>query len=252
MRSQILVFSGQGVSSYYLKHVVKWLKEALPLGHCWEIRRVDGDFLITDLFWEKVSKLLIIPGGADIPYHRVLHGIGTSRIYQFVHGGGNFLGICAGAYFGCQSFEFTELSGSHWIGTRDLGFFPGRAIGPAYGNDFSYTTPIGVRAARMFFTESQQEGWALFNGGCFFERADSYPSVTVEARYQDIKGQPASIVSRRIGKGLAVLSGVHLEYLPHLCHLKEPNVVDAREKLIHEAYSLNSYREWLLYRLLST
>ncbi|WP_348662795.1 BPL-N domain-containing protein [Chlamydia vaughanii] len=251
MRTKILVYSDEGVSPYYLRHMMRWLRSSLPSEENLEICRVDGNFLLYDPLWEFTARLLIIPGGADRPYHKMLHGLGTARIDNYIREGGSYLGICAGSYFACKSLCFDEPSGMVYVADRGLGFFPGRAIGPAYGKVFSYTSPIGVRAASLIFDNLGKSGRALFNGGPCFENADSYPEIDIEARYEDLPNQPAAIISRRLEKGFVVLSGLHIEYLPEYCQMKEDNVVEAREILQNSASVLDQYRRSLLLRLLS-
>ncbi|SYX09114.1 Uncharacterized conserved protein,Biotin-protein ligase, N terminal [Chlamydia poikilotherma] len=251
MRTKVLIYSDEGVSPYYLRHLIRWLKNSLPSEENLEICRVDGNFLLYDPLWEFTARLLIIPGGADRPYHKVLQGLGTARIDNYVREGGNYLGICAGAYFACKSLSFNEPDGALYVADRGLGFFPGRAVGPAYGSLFSYTSPIGVRAAPLFFSNLNTSGWALFNGGPYFEYADTCGGICVEARYEDLPEQPAAIISRRLDKGLVILSGLHIEYLPEHCQMSEDNVVGARE-ILTNATALNQYRVSLLSRLLHT
>ena len=90
--------------------------------------------------WTDGCLLLVMPGGADLPYCRQLNGPGTASIQGkrhhscalqncmltsanalaksskalrpgdlhagYVEGGGAYLGLCAGAYFACESVEF--------------------------------------------------------------------------------------------------------------------------------------------------
>lgn len=51
---------------------------------------------------------------------------------EYVEGGGSYLGLCAGAYYGCSSVEFEPGSSMEVSGDRELAFFPGAAIGAAY------------------------------------------------------------------------------------------------------------------------
>lgn len=247
---RILVYADKGVSPYYLRHTVRWLKlVAEPFNM--EVCRVNGHFLIHEPFWEETTQLLVIPGGADVPYHNVLHGLGTARIDSYVREGGCYLGICAGAYFGCARFAFLEPNGSLFVAKRDLGFFPGTAHGPAYESAFSYTSSSGVLAAQLMFADFPEKSFALFNGGCYFEGAEDFSEIRVEARYHDLPGCPAAIISRRLDKGLVVLSGPHIEYIPEFCSLQEENVVQARRLIADNSQSLEEYKQSLIQRLLS-
>ncbi len=57
-----------------------------------------------------------------------------------------------------------------------------------------------------------QASAAYYNGGCAFIAPEEHRNVTVIARYADLPQEPAAIVQCRVGKGLALLSGVHPEY----------------------------------------
>ncbi len=154
--------------------------------------------------------LLVIPGGRDVPYHNHLQGEPNRRMRQFVENGGSFLGICAGGYYGSGRVVFEEGGELEVVAHRELAFFPGRAIGPAYGkNLFSYGNQSGAREAPIRW----QEGVCglYFNGGCFFEAPEVYEAVEVLATYDDLEGSPAAIVSCQVGQGRAILSGVHFE-----------------------------------------
>lgn len=251
MGKQISVYVDKGVSPYYLKHLMRWLKKYLQIiGIDMPCVRVNAQTLLYDADWEQYTSLLIIPGGADRPYQQALSGLGTQRILQFVTQGGSYLGICAGAYFGARWIRFREPDGSLLEELRDLGFFPGAAIGPAYNLPFSYVEPTGVCPASLYFKEVCQQGHALFNGGCYFEHADLYPDIHVEACYQDLPNQPASIVSRRFGEGLVILSGVHMEYLPEYCEMQHENLRRTREFLQFNQEIAHNYTINMLQRLL--
>ena len=163
--------------------------------------------------WVENTQLLVIPGGRDIPYHKALKGKGTSHIRKYVESGGCYLGICAGAYFGCASIVFEEGSPLEVTGSRELAFFPGQGFGPAYGNEvFQYETSQGARLASLQLSEGGRNARVFFNGGCLFKHAEAYAGVNIIARYADLPGRPAAIVVCQIGKGKAILSGVHPEY----------------------------------------
>ena len=162
--------------------------------------------------WEDATSLLIFPGGRDLPYHFALQGEANARIRSYVEKGGRFLGLCAGGYYGASSIAFSRGSQQEILGERELGFFPGQAIGPAYGNEFRYDSEVGARAAPIIWEEGISN--IYFNGGCLFERAKEYPFTEVIARFSDLPGEPAAVVYCKKGAGAALLSGVHPEYSP--------------------------------------
>ncbi|KAJ0346722.1 hypothetical protein KNSL1_007161 [Colletotrichum chrysophilum] len=83
--------------------------------------------------WQATCALLVIPGGGDLGYCRVLNGAGNRRIAEFVRKGGAYLGFCAGGYYASRKCEFEVGDKTlEVIGTRELGFFPGTCRGGAF------------------------------------------------------------------------------------------------------------------------
>src|SRR5439155_581244 len=83
--------------------------------------------------------LFIMPGGRDQPYHAGLQGEANQQIRAFVEEGGAYVGICAGAYYGSARVEFDRGFPLEVCEERELCFFSGTAVGPAYGKGtFAY------------------------------------------------------------------------------------------------------------------
>src|SRR3989339_1701214 len=76
------------------------------------------------------SDVLIVPGGKDLNYCKDLNGKGTKIIREFVHKGGGYLGLCAGAYFGSREISWAEGTEQAASGPRELALVDCRAIGP--------------------------------------------------------------------------------------------------------------------------
>lgn len=161
--------------------------------------------------WMSHATILIIGGGADIPYHKRLRGIGCKNIKEFVANGGIYIGICAGAYFGSSKLEFALGTEIEICDERELKFFPGTASGPCL-KPYVYTSEEGACAAKLI-SNNNLEFFAYYNGGCLFEHADNMNNVEVIARYADLNNRPA-VIKCNFGKGFAILSGVHFEYSP--------------------------------------
>ncbi len=217
MRS-VCVYSDQGVSGESLKQLIRGLSELqLP------VRRIDAQQLLNEP-WEETSQLLIIPGGRDIYYHEALKGKGTDKIRAFVEAGGSYLGICAGAYFGCSRIEFEKGQSLEVCADRSLHFYPGLATGPAYGfNKYQYGQSNGVEAARVSWNKG--ECCVYFNGGCTFEPfPETCPDVKVLSSYLDLPGAPPAIIETAFGKGKVILSGVHFEYAYRYLKREDPHL----------------------------
>jgi biotin--protein ligase len=189
--------------------------------------------------WKKDTFLLIMPGGRDIPYQSALQGTPNEHIRSFVEEGGRYLGLCAGAYYASGRIEFEKGTSLEVVVDRDLKFFPGLALGPAYGpNLFRYHEANGAKVASLVLATGCSK--AFFDGGPAFMDAHLYPNVDILARYEDIQGQPPAIILCRVGQGIALLSGVH----PCYC-FKEPVKDRFLQKLVPELEKIEPIRREL-------
>lgn len=158
----------------------------------------------------------IMPGGRDRLYHQILQGEGNAKIRSFVENGGTYLGICAGGYYGCKRVEFDRGFPLEVCEERELAFFSGTGIGPAYGGGtFSYDSEKGARLAKI--GTANGVFYSYYNGGCFFE--GDFTHIRILARYLDLPDLPPAIIECPVGRGKAILSGVHLE--KRLSHLPQ-------------------------------
>ena len=148
---------------------------------------------------------LIMPGGGDRFFAEHLAGQGNDYIRAFVADGGTFIGICGGAYYGCQNIDWRDGEIS---APRELGFFKGTATGPipqfchnrATSTATRVTGPMGTHLVYYW-------GGPLFNG--------DFTNVDILARYTDLPQNPPAIISSQLGKGRWVLSSPHPEYDSH-------------------------------------
>lgn len=209
--SRIIVYADRGVDAASLQNMLETLSEEVDLSShsliCMDAQSV------TMTSWEKDTALFVIPGGRDIYYHSALSGKGTEKIRRFVEDGGNYLGVCAGAYFASSFIEFDKGGDLEICGKRHLEFFPGRAIGPAYAHKkYSYEDHTRYRGAEAALISWRgQEIFSYFNGGCRFDD-EEFAHIEVLGRYEHLESRPPAIVSCGIAKGKAILSGVHLEF----------------------------------------
>lgn len=166
--------------------------------------------------WMGVTSLLVIPGGADLPYCRVLNGPGNRRIKQYIRKGGRFLGLCAGGYYGASSIEFEKNTPLEVSGPRELKLYSGVARGSVF-KGFVYGTDKGAHATKILFTKNGIECSTVcyYNGGSLFEGdtdAEVLARYAAPVQIDSKEAEPAAIVFKPFGEGKVVLSGVHFEY----------------------------------------
>lgn len=221
----VLVYNGLGVSSESLHHTIRSLRQAI--GHRYDIHLVTAQTLMQDP-WETNCRLLLIPGGRDLPYVRDLSGPATRRIQRYLRDmGGKLLGICGGAYFCCARVEFEKGTELAVVGERELRLCGATAVGSVYGG-FEYGGEAGAHAVPVQL-EGSFQGLGLdaaplkmyFNGGCSFDFStplDTALPMTYRtlARYSD-RGLPAIVAgypsaSPNNDSPSVILSGVHIEY----------------------------------------
>jgi glutamine amidotransferase-like uncharacterized protein len=132
-------------------------------------------------------KLFLMPGGNSITIGSYLTKNTTATLHNAVNSGLNYLGICAGGFFGGFSAynNFTNLTSGVWFSV-----YPNNGAG------------IGKTALKTSFPNGStldvywQDGPELGGWG------------NVVAKYPN--GQPA-ITEGNLGSGFVVLSGVHFE-----------------------------------------
>lgn len=238
---KICVYKGDGVGGLSIRALLKALK-AFVLDKDYVIETIKSHHLMEpDTL--KDCALLIFPGGRDVPFDRALRGQGNKNIKKYVKAGGRFLGICAGAYYGAKKVIFEPNKQYEVIEDRELAFFPGAAVGAIYNEiPFSYKGLHSAHVATIRYQKTDID--TFYNGGCYFENAKNFsPNVKILAYYMnaEVKKAPA-IVLCRVGKGKALLSGVHFEISPDFCKARK----DIYEPLVkHE-----SQREQLFLKLL--
>lgn len=240
---QIIIYSDEGVSGVSLKHLLRSLqKEVDTRFHT--IRRIDAkELLSTD--WEEETDLLLVPGGRDVFYQRNLFPRGTQKIKHFVEQGGRYFGLCAGAYFACDAIEFEKGGELEVCEERFLKFYPGLAKGPALGlNKYRIDSEQGAESTPVSW--KGESCTSYFNGGCCFVSPSDFLQAKVLSHYLSLPDQPAAIVECAVGKGLAVLSGVHIEYTASLLTGTNP----AHVKMLPELEASESIRRGIFRELL--
>ena len=198
---KIAIYNDEGGGEFSLYSTLRYFEAHDPI-------LLSAKDIIEGKLTDKID-IFVIPGGADRPYHNKLSGTGNDFIKNYVNNGGVYLGICAGAYYGCANFEFQKDQPYEICETRELAFFNGTAIGciPNIGKQLYDKT---LNSAAVTSIEINNEVFNSFYwGGCYFNGALS-PSE-IMATYETLDKKYAAIISKNIGKGNAILSGVHFE-----------------------------------------
>lgn len=242
MKKRILIYRDQGVLPACFAHTFFTL--TVHLGKNYEIKEISSKEILENE-WEKETALLVFPGGADIPYMKALKGKGNQKIQNYVQNGGSFLGICAGAYYGGSAVEFALDTPLQVKEERELSFFPGIVRGP-YLPPYDPKSKTLNKSAKIFLEGAQQNDSfrVYYEGGGYFLHPEKYTGVSVLASYDAAKKFPA-IVECVVGKGKAILTGVHLEYSPKLLDKSEFFL----EKVIPKLCKHNEKRTHLLTHL---
>lgn len=276
--SDVLVYSGPGVSTSALHHTLKTLRTLLTT---YDVKTVDAKTLALDP-WQKGSALVVLPGGRDLPYVSELarpftrniddniapssapERTASRQLRNYVESGGNFVGICAGAYYASSHCTFEKGTDMEVDGERPfLRFFPGTCQGTVYPG-FVYESDKGARIVDIerVTGHSQKDQWRChYNGGGAFMNADTWAERGVEVLACYTKAQTddllldidlnggaawkrpnydgqAAVVLCSVGLGKALLFGTHPEF-PLLATstpvlLAENGQVDAQEHKDHK------------------
>lgn len=220
----IAFFIGTGTTGESVRHCIFSLRRLLSPNYA--VIPITESILLKEP-WSATCALLVIPGGGDLGYCRVLNGDGNRRISDFVRRGGSYLGLCAGGYYGSKRCEF-EVGNKEMevIGSRELGFFPGTCRGGAF-KGFQYKSESGARAVTIklsqeaFKDKMPSEVTNYFNGGGVYVDAGARNmkdrKIHVLATYKDeldvdAGEEGAAVVLCEIGDGKVILSGTHPEY----------------------------------------
>ncbi|TKY89971.1 hypothetical protein EX895_001269 [Sporisorium graminicola] len=239
--SDVLVYSGPGVSTSALHHTLRTLRTLLTT---YDVKTVDAKTLALDP-WQKGTALVVMPGGRDLPYVSELaraysrdnggssgapQRTAAREIRSYVESGGTFLGICAGAYYSSAHCTFEKGTPMEVDGERPfLRFFPGVCQGTVYPG-FVYESDKGARIIDIERITEQggKEQWRChYNGGGAFLDADRFAGQGVEvlARYAHVQpdelrldidlnggGKSTAVEQRRdyAGQAAVVLSSVRV------------------------------------------
>ena len=208
------------------------------------------------------ERMLCLGGGFDLGYLSSLGERGIDEIRRFVASGGNYVGICAGAYFAAEHVRFDSSGPLRVVGARHLRFFAGVACGPVnkrykYGDaSDEEAMAVGVRLATDTFDGHDDElFYTYMNGGCHFvpstddnDNDSDRNDFSILATYDFDKtsatrldecfsahaggGGQIAMVECRVGKGRCLLSGVHYEIDAHGLAAESSRLDNVRQNLV--------------------
>ena len=216
-KPKILIYVDAGTSDGTSRVMRAIAQQLLPAAY--EIRAIMADDIRHDAGLFDDAVLLVMPGGADLPFCEALNGAPNERIRRFVEGGGVYLGICAGAYYACREIAFHAGTDGAICGARELGFVDAVAVGslPELTRGVMYdATPRSAAAVELRTTDGLTDVpvtlYAHYHGGCRFDFGDAgRGAAQTLAVYAGLEGAPPAIVSSPVRMGRAVLTGIHLE-----------------------------------------
>ena len=153
----------------------------------------------------KIGKydIFIMPGGWAYSYYVKLEKKGNDIIKKYIKNGGNFIGICAGAFYAAKTIIWENNTYSYGLGLLDI-----YAIGPKKECPWPGFSYINIKMNRKGIKADLNSSYnVLYYGGPEFYLKDS--NIKIIARYED-DNMPA-IIYGKYGKGKVILTGVHLE-----------------------------------------
>lgn len=203
---KILIYQDEGTCLSSLNAITSQLQKTLEAPFTTKL--VNSNYLKTKS-WEIKTFALIMGGGHCSYWETALGTSGMLKIHHFVVHGGRYLGICAGAYFAAATSIFHLAGQSQITKTRPLAFFQGTATGPL-NTTSNHLSPKAALAIKVDLLS--KKGRCYYQGGCSFDITEDSPTTKILARYRT-PYQGSAIIACSLGKGKAVLCGLHPEFL---------------------------------------
>lgn len=220
----VLVYAGKGSS-----HSWTWLADLFDARGVSGAEFVDARGLVDRL--SEGASLVVVSGGDGFEMASSLAPRGFGALGDHVRGGGSYVGVCAGAYLPLPSrvppFDRFNLSTTRIRNVAD---------GPVDDCEASPRRSIRYGSCRIVHpvrgpvvvTDGEVSFEAPLYGGPVFSQPDSdevllrYSSFTPKTSFQVepaeasdmMLGAPA-VVSCRVGQGVMILAGPHLEHPGH-------------------------------------
>lgn len=209
MRNKILIYKDYGCAD--VSNLFEELKEYFEPLNC-KIEYTDSTDIIKYNSLNNDVLAFFMPGGRGTPYRQKLQVLGNDKIRDYVLNGGIYYGICAGAYYACSQTVFEkDIPQLRIISKCGLDLINGKAIGTLYKelNILPYDKTAASSTVVNVIWNTGEKYTAHYHGGSYFELNN--PSENEVLAIYEIEGDKPAIVSRKYGKGLVVVSGVHYE-----------------------------------------
>ena len=258
----VWVYDDTGVSQISVQSALVTFKDKLSKHKVSTVQTLSSQDILDGKLSDKLSNatgigILIMPGGADLPYCKKLNGRGNDLIREFISKGNIYIGICAGGYYGARDIQFSGLhyEKGHKIGydingSRELAFFAGTAIGSiaTLTNEQLYDETVASKAIVTIDYTNGQQNEMYYHGGAYFV-GDADAVFRVVATYSD--GNNA-VISGDVGQGKYLLSGVHFELCPDVYKryaIEQASAADVVEEELllstidHKNYAILMYQE---------
>ncbi|MGE6360333.1 BPL-N domain-containing protein [Psychrobacter glacincola] len=211
----VWVYDDEGASELSVKSALTTAQAKLSANYTIEVCTISSKDILDNKLDDETQDLgiLIMPGGADLPYCKKLNGIGNDIIRDFVHRGNLYIGICAGGYYGARGIEFLG-QGYEITGARELAFFSGTAIGSikSFTNGQLYDEKLTSKAVITLDYADTNKDDVYYHGGAYF-LADENAVFNTLATYSNGKN---AVITGGFGQGQYLLSGVHFELCPEI------------------------------------
>ncbi len=236
------VYDDKGTSTLSVKSALVTMQQKLPTNLIAAVQTISSKDILDNKLNNKIKGILVMPGGADLPYCQQLNGLGNDSIHQFISRGNIYIGICAGGYYGARNIEFSG-QGYEIHGPRELALFLGTAIGSiaSVTNGQLYDESVLSKAiVSLDYTNGQQDD-VYYHGGAYF-LGDADADFNVIATYSTGKN---AVISGYIGQGQYLLSGVHFELCPsiyeHYVVAKAKKIAIEKERYLLSAIGHKHY-----------
>lgn len=240
----IWIYDDEGASELSVQSASATISSKLPASFNTVVNTLSSQDILDNKLESNSADIgiLIMPGGADLPYCQKLNGRGNELIAKFISSGNIYIGICAGGYYGARDIQFSGQSfekGSKKLrrkvyekqykqryeinGPRELAFFSGTAIGSIarLTDGQLYDESVASKAMVTLDYANSQQDEVYYHGGAYFKSgsndADDVSDISagfeVLATYSDGKN---AVITGDNGQGKYLLSGVHFELCPKI------------------------------------